>query len=386
MTAPACVSKPLSLEITDDKHLKTPHNGTIGRADPPIRGAATQLLVLHIIDRIQSALSAATVRCFIKGGAAAEILLGLNDGFPYPINNDVDVDVLIDPHLSNDQFKQTLAHTLETLVGELTDALNTSDLLARVQDEWGIWYAKPSAPCDIILQKPVALRSVEIASGKGFTPFDFTGDQSFYRLVTGESLKRFSVKDNLFRVVVYPNYFYKDTPLNMVLVRLFPNLARMNGEAVEPVLDFIIPKLSTTDDAHNRDLQLQWETSALVSYPITEPIKDYIKNLVLTNTDTTIIDQQLAVDNNTRSHKKEIRDARINGLLKLQGFTRETWEAARKEVGGARVRRRNKNRKTRRRQRQRQRHCRHGKHIRNPHPTQMSSSSHPLPLLPAHSW
>jgi hypothetical protein len=374
MSAPACISKPLSLEITDDNYLRSPHNGNIGPADPPIRGAATQLLVLHIIDRIASVLSSASVKCFIKGGAAAEILLGLKDGFPYPINNDIDVDMLINPHLDGDRFKQTLARTLETLLRELTATLNSSDLIGRVKEEWAVWYAKPSAPCDVAVQKS-ATRSVEVSAGKGFTPFDFMGDQSFYRLVTGESLSRIFLKDSLFRVVVYPNYFHKDTPLNMVLVRLYPNLARLNGQPLDSVLDFILPKLSTTDEAHNGDLRSQWETTTLVSHTITEPIKDYVSKLDLTDPDSTIIDQQLAVDNNTRAHKREVRDARINSLLKLQGFSRESWNAARKEVdeeeeeaatavGGARRRSQRRQRRNKTKKIQRGRRISDGRRVR----------------------
>jgi hypothetical protein len=151
----------------------------------------------------------------------------------------------------------------------------------------------------------------------GFIGDDFSSDtsKSYSTLFEDTGFRGLRLHDSPFRIVVNPNYFFRETSLNMSIIKIHPMI---HDEAGQSILDIVMPKIS------NDMIQWEWlsgaETILDLGYgglqvPVADPYSVYI-------------DQRVAEALNTRPEKRAARKHRAE-LMKLYIFYPRTSQRVR---------------------------------------------------------
>lgn len=254
-------------------------------------------------------------RLYIKGGAAVPLLLkeyntfDLFQTFPYKITNDIDVECIIDPTVESDERQRIQKILMYKIVSYISHFFSSLD--ARIKDniinEWthaGFTYAGNYNGFINIVDS-------------GFIGDDFSSEtsKSYSALFEDAEFRGLRLHDSPFRIVVHPNYFFRETSLNMSIIKIHPMI---HGEAGQSILDIVMPKIS------NDMIQWEWlsgaETILDLGYgglqvPVADPYSVYI-------------DQRVAEALNTREEKRAARKHRAE-LMKLYIFYPRTSQRVR---------------------------------------------------------
>ena len=215
----------------------------------PIQLPYTQFLMLKLISRLYTELMKITTipsgdfRFYIKGGAAVPILLRSYDTFdlfrdlPMNITRDIDVECIINPSvdvIQRQKYQKILMQTMVQYITQFFSLLNTEPrIVEKLRTEW------TSAGFTFSGYYNGTIEIMETGFiGNNFAP---KIEDSYSSLFESTEFRELSLRNSMFKVVVYPNYFFRSTSLNMSVIKIHPML---HGEAGQSIVDIVMPKIS----------------------------------------------------------------------------------------------------------------------------------------------
>lgn len=257
-------------------------------------------------------------RYFLKGGAVTPLLLYKHvgsppyDTFPFPIENDFDCTILINPSLPTVDFQGLQRYLVTACVNTLTSILSESmPFRTAVKTEW------TSNGYTVVESKPT------------FFSTNMTAEDMYPRNISKSFASLFSEKDtfetmdkeSLFRLSVFSEYFYQREPLYMTLIQVIPNVT--DGQSI---LDIVIPKRS------NPMLSFDWKNALPDPFVVSIPYLDQTLhvNVPLVDAPFLYLDQRISANRvrNSAPAKFASRTRRANllrnRLLRPQRATPES--------------------------------------------------------------
>lgn len=238
---------------------------------------------------------------YIKGGAAAAIHLHHDKEFPFPDINDIDVEVALEPDLSEDLQKGLLSALIREITGTLIDLLS-SPAARDCETEWRLY----RLPYRGRTSGPIRIHDT------GYTSWNLAGNATFTELFADLSFRALRLTESPFRLQVFPNLFWKSQPLNLAIVRVSPNI---EGPAGTSLLDIVLTKPSLEDTEHNAHLRWMWESVKPQRLTFSGELGRRVPSLPIADPLSIVLDQRLAANLNTRPEKVARRRARANALF-----------------------------------------------------------------------
>jgi hypothetical protein len=243
-------------------------------------------------------------RFLLKGGAVAPLLLYKHDGrppyhtFPFPIENDIDSEILINPNLPLEDFHGMQRFIVRQSVNILTERFSLSTPMREaMKEEW-------------VAQGYMLVDSPPTRYFTSMTEEDLFPSQpasSFAALFSEKGAFLEMDKKSPFRIAVFTEYFFQREPLHMTLIQVTPNV-----EGGQSVLDIVIPKRA------NPMLRFDWVNALPELFDTSIPYLDKAirLRLPLLYAPFLYLDQRISANRvrNTAPEKHASRTRRANVL------------------------------------------------------------------------
>lgn len=291
----------------------------------PIQLPYTQFLMLKLISGLYSELMKITTipkgdfRFYIKGGAAVPILLRSYDTFdlfkdlPMNITNDIDVECIINPSVDvvqRQKYQKILIQTMVQYITQFFSQFNTEPhIIEKLRNEW----ARAGFTFSGYYNGNVEIMETGFIGNN----FSSTAEDSYSSLFENAEFRGLTLRDSMFKVVVYPNYFFGSRPLNMSVIKIHPML---HGEAGQSIVDIVMPKIS------NDMINWEWISGAEIIFDVGN--KTYVP---VADPYSVYIDQRVAEALNTRPEKRAARAHRAE-LMKKYIFYPRTSQRVRRNL------------------------------------------------------
>jgi hypothetical protein len=229
------------------------------------------------------------------------------------ITNDIDVECIINPSvdvIQRQKYQKILMQTMVQYITQFFSLFNTETrIVENLRNEW----ARAGFTFSGYYNGNVEIMET------GFIGNDFApkNEDSYSSLFETAEFRELALRDSMFKVVVYPNYFFGTRPLHMSVIKIHPML---HGEAGQSIIDIVMPKIS------NDMINWEWISGAEIIFDVGN--KTYVP---VADPYSVYIDQRVAEALNTRPEKRAVRAHRAE-LMKKYIFYPRTSQRVRRNL------------------------------------------------------